>query len=175
MARKLIAVKTLHNYTIEELTKIEEKLQKNSKKALLRAVIMRYQGIHTAEIAKIINRSIASVTIYINKWNTEGIDSLIDNWGGSTSTFTDEMFDDLRDTVINKSPSNYGFLSNTWDTHMLSQYIARTFGKEYSSEWIRQMLIKIGFSYKRGQYKPTKGNPELQAGFKKSCWTTRHN
>lgn len=55
MGRKLIEVKTLHGYTIKELTKIEEKLQKSSKKALLRAVIMRYQDIHTSEIAKIIN------------------------------------------------------------------------------------------------------------------------
>ncbi|QUH19959.1 helix-turn-helix domain-containing protein [Alkaliphilus sp. B6464] len=30
------------------------------------------------------------------------------------------------------------------------------------------MLIKIGFSYKRGQYKPTKGDPELQEAFKKA-------
>jgi len=45
---------------------------------------------------------------------------------------------------------------------MLLKYIADTFAKEYSSEWIRQMLIKLGFSYKRGQYMPTKGNPELQ-------------
>ncbi|MFZ5966453.1 MAG: hypothetical protein ACOYVK_04680 [Bacillota bacterium] len=27
------------------------------------------------------------------------------------------------------------------------------------------MLIGLGFSYKRGQYMPTKGDPELQAGF----------
>ena len=53
--------------------------------------------------------------------------------------------------------------------YMLSKYIADTFGKEYSSEWIRQMLIKLGFSYKRGQYMPTKGDPELQEAFKKSC------
>ncbi|MCT4543857.1 MAG: hypothetical protein N4A63_09975 [Vallitalea sp.] len=59
MSRKLVEVKTLHGYTIEDFTKIEEKLQKSSKKSLLRAVIMRYQGIHTISIAKIINRSIA--------------------------------------------------------------------------------------------------------------------
>ncbi|MCT4507834.1 MAG: hypothetical protein N4A48_03605 [Tepidibacter sp.] len=40
---------------------------------------MRYQGIHTTSIAKIINRLIASVTIYINTGNREGIDYLIDN------------------------------------------------------------------------------------------------
>ncbi len=175
MSRKLVEVQTLHGFTIEELTKMEEKLQKRSKRSLLRAVIMRYQGIHTSGIAEIINRSIASVTIYINKWNKEGVNSLIDNWGGTTSSFTDEMISDLKDTVLNKNPKDYGFISNTWDTHMLAKYISDTFDKEYSSEWIRQMLIRTGFSYKRGQYKPTKGDPELQEAFKKSSWTTRHH
>lgn len=52
---------------------------------------------------------------------------------------------------------------------MLSKYIADTFGKEYSSEWIRQMLIKLGFSYKRGQYMPIKGDLEPQEAFKKAA------
>lgn len=168
MARKLVEVKTLHGLTIEELIALEEQQTKKSIKSLLRAVIMRYKGIHTAEIQSILGKSRPMITGYINKWNELGTDALVDNRGGSTSTFTDEMVEDLRHTVLCKDPRDFGFLSATWDTIMLSQYIANTFGKEYSSEWIRQMLIKIGFSYKRGQYKPTKGDPELQERFKKN-------
>ena len=75
---------------------------------------------------------------------------MLDNHGGSVSTFTDEMLEDLRDTVLNKLSRDFGYLSATWDIHMLSEYGYNTFGKEYSSEWIRQMQIKIEFSYKRG-------------------------
>jgi len=169
MGRKLLEVTTLHGLTIEELIALEEKHQKKSLKSLLRTVIMRYKGIHTEEIQHILGKSRPAVIGYINKWNKYGMNALVDNRGGSVSTFTDEMLDELRDTVLNKSPKDYGYLSSTWDTHMLSEYITNTFGKDYSSEWIRQMLIKIGFSYKRGQYMPTKGDPELQEAFKKSC------
>lgn len=169
MGRKLLEVTTLHGFTIDELIELEESHQKKSIKSLIRTIIMRYQGIHTEEIQHILGKSRPTITGYINKWNKYGLDALVDNRGGSISTFTDEMLEDLRDTVLNKSPKDFGFLSSTWDTHMLSKYIADTFGNEYSSEWIRQMLIKLGFSYKRGQYMPTKGDPELQEAFKKSC------
>ncbi len=168
MGRKLLEVKTLHGLTIDELIALEETYEKKSLKTLLRTVIMRYKGIHTEEIQTILGRSRPSITGYINKWNEHGIDALVDNRGGSISTFTDEMLEDLKDTVLNKSPKDFGHLSSTWDTQMLANYISNTFGNEYSSEWIRQMLIKIGFSYKRGQYMPTKGDPMLQEGFKKS-------
>ncbi|WIV13662.1 winged helix-turn-helix domain-containing protein [Proteiniborus sp. MB09-C3] len=175
MGRKLLEITTLHGFTIDELIAFEESYQKKSLKALLRTVIMRYNGIHTEEIQHILGKSRPAITGYINKWNKYGLEALVDNRGGSVSTFTDEMLEDLKDTVLNKSPKDFGFLSSTWDTHMLSKYIVDTFGKECSSEWIRQMLIKLGFSYKRGQYMPTKGDPELQEAFKKSCWFTRHN
>ncbi|MFZ5967922.1 MAG: helix-turn-helix domain-containing protein [Bacillota bacterium] len=175
MGRKLLEIKTLHGFTIDELIALEESYQKKSLKSLLRTVIMRYRGIHTEEIQHILGKSRPAITGYINKWNKHGIDALVDNRGGSVSTFTDEMLEDLKNTVLNKSPKDFGHLSSTWDTHMLSKYIANAFGKEYSSEWIRQMLIGLGFSYKRGQYMPTKGDPDLQAGFKKSCWVTRHH
>ena len=162
MGRKLLEVTTLHGFTIDDLIKLEESHQKKSIKSLIWTVIMRYQGIHTEEVQHILGKSRPTITEYINKWNKYGLDALVDNRGGSISTFTDEMLEDLKDTVLNKSSKDFGFLSSTRDTHMLSKYITDTFAKEYSSEWIRQMLIKLGFSYKRGQYMPTKGNPELQ-------------
>ncbi|GAA3654909.1 hypothetical protein GCM10022323_14700 [Asaccharospora irregularis DSM 2635] len=36
---------------------------------------------------------------------------MLDNHGDLVSTFTDEMLEDLRDTVLNKSPRDFGYLS----------------------------------------------------------------
>ena len=168
MARKCVEVKTLHGYTIENLNEIEKKLKSDYSKSLMRAVIMRHQGIHTSVVAKTIGKSVPSVTIYINRWNESGINAVADLRGGSVSTFTNEMLNDLKDTVINKNPRELGFTAATWNTHMLKEYIAEKYGLEYSSEWIRQLLIRLGFSYKRGLYQPTKVDPELQALFKKN-------
>ncbi|SCL85434.1 helix-turn-helix domain-containing protein [Sporanaerobacter sp. PP17-6a] len=108
MGRKLLEVTTLHGFTIDDLIKLEESHQKKSIKSLIRTVIMRYQGIHTEEIQHILGKSRPTITEYINKWNKYGLDALVDNRGGSISTFTDEMLEDLKDTVLNKSPQAQG-------------------------------------------------------------------
>ena len=87
MGRKLLEVTTLHGFTIDELIKLEESYQKKSIKHLIRTVIMRHQGIHTEEIQHILGKSRPTITGYINKWNKYGIDALVDNRGGSVSTF----------------------------------------------------------------------------------------
>lgn len=95
------------------------------------------------------------------------MNSIIDNRGGSESSFTDEMLKDLKDVVLSKSPETFGYMHSSWTTALLAQYIEDKYGKSYSQEWIRQLLISLDFSFKRGQYKPTKGDAELQAIFKK--------
>jgi hypothetical protein len=50
---------------------------------------------------------------YLNLWNEKGIDALIDNRGGSESSFTDEMRKDLNETLKNHKPSDFGFIRST--------------------------------------------------------------
>ncbi|WP_052246077.1 helix-turn-helix domain-containing protein [Clostridium tyrobutyricum] len=78
------------------------------------------------------------------------------------------MLKDLKNVVLSKSPETFGYTRSSWTTALLAQYIEDKYGKSYSQEWIRQLLINLGFSFKRGQYKPTKGDAELQAILKKS-------
>ena len=119
MARKCVEVKTLHGYTIEKLIDLEKKVKSDYLKSLIRAVIMRYKGIHTSVVAKTIGKSVASVIIYINRWNKSGIDAVADVRGGSVSKSTNKMLNDLKDTVINKDPRQFEFTAATWNTHML--------------------------------------------------------
>lgn len=117
MAMHLVEVKTLHGYTINEI--INSSKSKYTK-CLLSAAIMRYNGIHTDDIMKTICRTRASITTYINKWNEYGIDSIIDNRGGSESSFTDEMLQDLKDVVLSKSPETFAFMRSSRTTALLT-------------------------------------------------------
>lgn len=86
MRLKLLEVTTLRGLTIDEIISLKENYQKKSLKALLRTVIMKYNGIHTEEIQNILGKSRPAITGYINKWNKYGLDALVDNRGGSVST-----------------------------------------------------------------------------------------
>ena len=170
MGRKAIEVTSLHGLTIEDLNTIAKRANNNYTYTVIQAVIMRYQGIETSVIATTLSKSYATIINYLNDWNKTGVLAISDTRGGKRpNTFTDEMLEDLRDVVETKSPQDFDFEQNKWDSNTLARYIEEKYGKQYSVTWVRNMLKGLGFSYKRGVYKPTLGNVELQENFKKKC------
>ena len=170
MGRKAIEVTSLHGLTIEDLNTLARRANNNYTYTVSQAVIMRFQGIETSVIATTLSKSYATIINYLNAWNNTGVLALSDERGGKRpNTFTDEMLEGLRDVVENKSPQDFDYEQSKWDSNTLSRYVEETYGKQYSDTWIRNMLKGLGFSYKRGVYKPTLGDAELQESFKKKC------
>jgi transposase len=168
MGRKMIEVISLHDYTLEELLDKKRSLTSSYSFNILLAVTMRYQKVHTDEIARILGLSKPTILEYIHKWNEIGMEALEDHRGGSKSEFTDEMIDDLKDIIIHKCPADEGFSSFSWNCNLLAEYIEKKYNRRYSPEWIRRILIKNGYSYKKGQYKPTLSSAADQLAFKKN-------
>lgn len=174
MGRKMVSVETLHGYTIDELIELKNSYKDIYGYTLLSIVINRYQGIRTDELTKIYNKSITTIIEYIHKWNALGPDALKDKRGGSVGTFTDDMLQTIKEAIEDGDATNYGYESSTWTIAMFIDLVQRKFGKQYSFEWIRRVIIKNNFSYKRGQYKPTYANPEEQELFKKNARSTQY-
>lgn len=168
MSRKCVEVKTLHGHTIQELEKMLKDEKCGYTHDYLLAITMRFKGISTSDIMKTLNKSRPTITDYINRWNDNPL-SIIDNRGGNiASSLTDDILEDIKEIVINKSPIEYGYPQSTWNSEILSAYIDQTYTLKFTSSWIRAALRSLGFSYKRGVYKPTKADPELQTQFKKN-------
>lgn len=167
MPRQTIEVTTLHGYTIEELINMKDKHTSSYARNILLTVIMKYQGFKSSEIIKTVGKSHVTVLKYIKSWNKLGVECLKDNRGGSEGNFTSEMVDDLLTTVMFRNPIDYGFMSSTWTTKTLSEYIYTKYGLKYSAEWIRIILKENNFSFKRGQYNPTYGDKVKKLAFKK--------
>lgn len=174
MPKKSIDVTTLHGYTIEELLIMKDSHDSSYARNILLAVIMRYQNFKSTEIVKVLGKSYTTVLKYIKLWNKLGTKCLQDNRGGSEGSFTAEMVDDLLTTVRFRNPINHGFMSSTWTTKTLSEYIYNNYGLKYSSEWIRIILKENNFSFKRGQYNPTHANKNEQLAFKKKLQNLVH-
>lgn len=176
MGRKCIQVRTLHGFTIEELQLKYEHATSNYARNALLAVIMRYKDIDTEIIMRTIGKSRPTVTAYINNWNEQSVDGTKDHRGGNIpSKLTEELIADIKDVISTKSPTDFGFISCTWNSTILSKYIEQKFGSKFATSWIRKLLEGLGLSYKRGVYKPTKEDPELQEQFKKNGWHFGNN
>jgi hypothetical protein len=174
MSRRMVEVETLHGYTLEELLAMKKTYKSNYSYTVLLAVTMRYQKVHTEEIAKILGLSKITILEYIHKWNELGLESLKDHRGGSEGRFTDEMLTDLLDTVVHKCPTEEGFDSFLWTCGLLADYIEKKYNQKFSPEWIRQVLIKNNFSHKRGQYKSSCASEVEQMAFKKNAGPSRY-
>lgn len=175
MPKKCVQVTNMHGYTLEDLIKLSNETNSKYTRTVLTAIIMRLEDIHTSKIAKTLGKCVATITNYINRWNEFGIESIYDHRGGSEGTTTEAMVKDIYDIVVNNAPKDFGYNQNNWNTRVLKRYIKDNYGQDYSTEWIRQILLSLGFTYKRGVYKPTKANPELQEAFKKNEYVVGYN
>jgi transposase len=168
MSRKMVEVKSLYGSTIEDLKLIADSTESNYTRDVVQAVIQRYNGVHTNTIAENLDKCVATIVNYINNWNKQGIACIADQRGGNIpSALTDDMVENIREVVTNKSPHEFDYEHNRWNSLILGRYIEDTYGSKFSDAWIRKLLKNLGFSYKRGVYRPTKGDAELQVSFKK--------
>lgn len=174
MGRKQTKVNNMHNHTIENLIKLEQENTSKYARRALRAVIMSYQGVHLDIIEKALGVSRPTLLSYINAWNSMGLDSIEDGRGGSESSFTDEMLEEIRIILTTKDPREFGYLSSVWSIDRVRNHVANKFGRLYSYERTRQILIGLGFYYKRGEYHLTLANPQKQIAFKKNEKDTKY-
>ena len=176
MGRKCIMVESLFELTIDDLNEFKNRSASNYTKDVISAVIMRYNGIHPQIIADTLSKSRATILSYLRNWNEMGVASIADNRGDNfVSNFTDEMMEDVRDIVIYKSPRDFDYDCSRWSCALISRYVEETYGLKYSESWVRLLFNSLGFTYKRGVYKPTLANPELQESFKKNGEVTGYN
>lgn len=160
-------VTNTHGFEINGLARLAAHTRKPYTRQTLTAVVMTLQGIPAETIAEILGCSRVSVWRHVQRWNEKGMEAAKDHRGGSKSSFTEEMLQDIDDAVRNRRPMDHGYSKNRWDTRVLQRYILDTYGRKYSYECIRRVLHKLGHSYKRTSKRPTRANREAQEAFKK--------
>lgn len=173
MGRKAIEI-NLHGYTLEQLKELRNKTEDTFERGILSTIILRYEGKDNAYIASDVQKSKTTIVSYIKDWNKRGLESLKDNRGGSESSFTAEMRQDLINTLNNSEPNDHNLIGYRWTTPLLAEYINQTYGVLYSDETIRRILISENYTFKRAQAKPTKADETKKEGFKKNEGASRY-
>jgi transposase len=175
LARACIKIETLHGYTIADLQEEARITTSEYTRSLLLTVIMRYNGASTTLITQTLGKSRPTIAEYIKKWNLSPA-NLIDKRGNNVpSEISVDIIEEIKDIILNHEPSEYGFQQGSWTSAALAKYVEEHYGKSRSSSLFRRILSSIGFSYKRGAYVPSKGDPVLQEEFKKNVKITGYN
>ncbi|MDE5977433.1 MAG: IS630 family transposase, partial [Turicibacter sp.] len=153
-----------------ELRQIEQAMKEVSSKLLYRryqVIYLHLQGYKNVEIARIVSLTPHTVGIQIKKYKENGLDGLLPlPKPGCPRKLSPEQEAELIDTVINKTPTDIGIEPYmTWDCKLLCIWVKQTFGVSFSKGGVRDMLLRLGFSYTRPTYSLAKASQEKQKEF----------
>jgi len=128
-------------------------------------------GKRPQELEDIYNTSFKSICNWVNRFNEGGIEALVDKpKPGRTGRLDESQLENVRDTIINKIPSDLGFNSATWTGPLLCVWIKQEYGVTYKKSQIYNILHAMGLTFQKGKgiYPEVKEREEKVSDLKKT-------
>jgi transposase len=150
------------------------RLMKNCKdtrmKERFQTILLFLDQYQPEEIAKIINRTTATVYNYINAYLKNGLKGLrIKRPPGRPDFLSEEQRSSVYNTVVYKVPKDVGFpVEMNWTAPLVKKWIKQEFDIEFSNRGALRLLHSLGLSCTRPTYSLAKADPQKQDVFKKN-------
>jgi transposase len=142
------------------LNQIQKKVVKHLKKGKLNKIIRKkqkeieivdrlifirllYKGKTVEKASELMDISLSTGHRWLDRWNEDGCEGLYNRYsnGGKKAKLTDEQFQLLDEMMYEEQYLN---------THKLHKMIKEEFDVEYSLKQVREIVHKLGYSYKKG-------------------------
>jgi len=116
------------------------------------AILSLAEGLPTVKIGNLLHVSAESVRLWLGAFLLQGINSIeIKKSPGRPPKLTKTQKKELAE-IIDKGPSEAGFLSNCWRSPMIQNLIYEKYRVFYSVHYISQLLKNMGFSYQKARF-----------------------
>jgi len=114
----------------------------------LRAILMKDEGKKNREIAQELEIVPKTVARWIKQWNERGLEGFRPQKPkGRPQKLDDDAWEEIRNIVDNKSPRDYGYDTDLWDTKTIRIFIRDHYGVEYELKYMYRLLRKKGASF----------------------------
>jgi transposase len=116
------------------------------------AVKQKIEGLSYRTIAKNIGVNYRNVYRIVDAYRQErinGITSKRNNAGRIPKISSEKNKQMIKDIVINKSPSTFGYLKNTWSIRLLAKYLSKELMMNVSPMQTWRIINELGIKYKR--------------------------
>lgn len=150
-------------HTEKELRLILKRSRDEGQKTRLKAIILAKEGKQRQEIMERLRVSDHSITNWVHSYNEGGVDALKTHTGGrpkGSTVWKDELFTALC-AEIDKT-------GGYWSVPRMRDWIKKEHNNEIPIVTIWYRMTHCGYSYKSARPHPAKGDPALQAEFKKT-------
>ena len=113
----------------------------------LRAILMKDEGKKNREIAQELEIVPKTVARWIKQWNERGLEGFRPHKPkGRPQKLDDDAWEEIRNMVDNKSPKDYGYDTDLWDTKTIKILIKDHYGVDYELKYMYRLLRKKGES-----------------------------
>lgn len=161
----------VENPTIAQQINELESLMKSTKdsKMLKRfmVVCLFLKAYLVTQIVEITLVSKSNVYDWINAYKENGVAGLgYKRYPGFSCRLTDEQKLELKQTILDKRPSECGFpAKNNWTLKLIVAYVSREFDVAYSIGHMQKVMHELGMSYTKATYRLAKADEEKQREF----------
>ena len=170
MGRK---VRQIQGYSSEQIRRFFSDNDKYRTGMRLYAVYQVSLGKPSRQLEALYNTSFKQILNWVSRFEAEGINGLKDKKkSGRRSRLTEAQKEQLRDLVLNKHPSDYGYNSATWTGPLLIDWIQKEFGVTYKRAQIYNILKGLGLSFQKSRPSYAEADKEQQKEFKETLKKT---
>lgn len=165
---KGLVITNNHGWTIERLLAYEKNMKKASMAKRVAVIRLIMQGYYAMQVAELLNVHRETVSTYVKKFNSGGIESLLhrDYSPGKPSFLSSEEEKEVRRMIEHSTPAEEGYgCESCWDTRILKHVLEEKFSITMSRSGICEMLKRWGFSYTRPTYTLKRANRQKQKAF----------
>ena len=170
MGRK---TKQIKGYTPEAIKSLFSREEKYTIGMRLYAVYQVSLGQSSRKLQELYNTSFKQILNWVERFEKEGIEGLRDKEkSGRPSKLTESQLQEVKNLVLEKSPSDYGINSATWTGPLLIKYIKDHYQIEYKKAQIYNILKNLGLTYQKGRGIYPEADEQKREDFKEALKKT---
>jgi transposase len=163
MGRPVLKVK---GYTPEEIKALIRKDDRYTIGIRLYAVHQVSLGVPSRKLEELYHTSFKQILNWVHRFEQEGIEGLRDKPGrGRKSSLSNEQTGILTTLLLEGSPTDYGYNTETWTGPILIDWVKKNFEVEFKKAQIYNIVKKLGFSYQKAKGFYPESDPKAQEEF----------
>jgi transposase len=161
----------IKNYTPEALGSLLRKDVKFQQAIRIFACYQVSLGKRPKDLEELYDTSFKSICNWVHRLNEGGVDALIDKERpGRPKKLNSDQLSEIKETILNQMPSDFGFNSATWTGPILISMIEKRYEVKFRKAQIYNILKSLGLTFQKGKgvYPEASGRTEKVEMVKKT-------
>ena len=166
-------VLTIKGYTSEQIKAEFTKDDKYKIGMRLNAIYQLSKGMSSRKLVEFYGTSFKQILNWVHRFEVQGVEGLKDKEGrGRKSRLSDQQILELKQTLTDKSPLDFGYNTATWTGAILIEHVSKQYSVSYKKTQVYNLLKTMGFTYQKAKGKYPEADIEKQEKFKEDLKKT---